>query len=39
MSSNRGECMEICPVVEFNVFPSKKKEREMCIYEYSLLRN
>jgi hypothetical protein len=32
--------MEICLMVEVNVFPSKKEEEEeMSIYEYSLLYN
>jgi hypothetical protein len=32
--------MEICLVVEVNVFLKKKnKNKEMSIYEYSLLRN
>jgi hypothetical protein len=32
MSSNSGEGMEICLVVEFNVFPSKKKKKKKCVY-------
>jgi hypothetical protein len=32
MSRNSWESMEICLMVKFNVFPSKKK---MCIYEHS----
>jgi hypothetical protein len=31
MSSNSWDNMEICLVVEFNVFPSNKK-REKCVY-------
>jgi hypothetical protein len=36
MSSNSCDNMEICLVVEFDVVPSKKKKREMCIHGYSL---